>query len=141
MTDNLSPESRRRAMSAVKSSGTTPEWTVRRLLHQAGFRYRLHHPELPGKPDLVLVRHRLVILVHGCYWHGHSCARGNRLPKTNAAYWRAKISGNAARDKQQLRELRQLGWNVLVIWECQTRRLDFAQWLVGRVLRMTKPQR
>jgi DNA mismatch endonuclease, patch repair protein len=133
VVDNLSKSSRRRAMSAVKSADTTPEREVRRVLHRLGYRFRLRNLKLPGKPDLVLARHRLAIFVHGCFWHGHSCPRGSRLPKTNAAYWKKKISGNAARDKKRLREYRKLGWRTLVIWECQLRRASFDTWIARKI--------
>ena len=136
MADNLSPASRRKAMAAVKSTGTTPELLVRRALHAEGYRFRLHDPTLPGKPDLVLKKLRLVIYVHGCFWHGHSCARGDRLPKTNRAYWRAKIGRNVARDRMHVTELRKRGWRRLILWECQLRRADLNQWLAKRLSRI-----
>ena len=105
-------------MRAVKSGGTSPEIAVRKALHRAGFRFRLHVSALPGKPDVVLARHRTVIFVHGCFWHGHKCKRGSRQPKKNAGYWREKISRNKARDKKNAAELRKLGWRVITIWEC-----------------------
>jgi DNA mismatch endonuclease (patch repair protein) len=108
-------------MRMVRSRDTTPEMVVRRLVHALGFRYRLHGAKLPGKPDLVFSTPQKIIFVHGCFWHGHLCPRGNRAPKTNVAYWRAKIQRNVARDKEHLRALRREGWRVLVIWECQTR--------------------
>jgi DNA mismatch endonuclease (patch repair protein) len=115
-------ELRRRTMQAVKSTDTKPEWTVRRLLHAAGYRYRLHAKALPGKPDLVFPSRRRVIFVHGCFWHGHHCARGDRMPKINAAYWSAKIGRNRVRDRQHLAALRADGWKVLTVWECELRR-------------------
>lgn len=90
---------------------------MRRGLHAAGFRYRLHDPRLPGRPDLVLSRYRAVVLVHGCFWHGHDC-RYFRLPETRRRFWRAKIAGNRARDSAATAALRARGWRVLVIWEC-----------------------
>jgi DNA mismatch endonuclease (patch repair protein) len=110
---------RSRTMRAVKGKNTKPEWVIRRLLHTAGYRYRLHVNELPGKPDLVFAGRRKVIFVHGCFWHGHNCSRGAREPKTNAAYWKAKIVGNRERDKAHLAALRRRGWKVLIIWECE----------------------
>jgi len=110
---------RSRTMRAVKGKDTKPEWVVRRLLHAAGYRYRLHAKELPGKPDLVFPSRRKVIFVHGCFWHGHDCARGAREPKTNVAYWRGKIARNRERDETHLEILRQDGWKVLTLWECE----------------------
>lgn len=112
---------RSNTMRAVKSKDTAPEMAVRRLLHSQGYRYRLHRRDLPGKPDLVFPRRRKVIFVHGCFWHGHDCKRGNRQPKTNINYWRQKIARNCERDASHLRWLRETGWRVLVIWECQTK--------------------
>lgn len=106
-------------MRAVKSKDTKPEVVIRRLVHALGFRFRLHRVDLPGSPDLVFSKKRKIIFVHGCFWHGHSCARGARQPKTNTEYWLRKIEGNRRRDKQSLAELRRLGWNILVLWECQ----------------------
>ncbi len=108
-------------MSRVRSRDTSPEWAVRRLVHALGFRYRLNVRSLPGSPDLVLRRHRKVIFVHGCFWHGHGCRLGGRPPATRPAFWRAKFDRNVARDQRALRELWQAGWQVLVVWECETR--------------------
>jgi DNA mismatch endonuclease (patch repair protein) len=135
MVDNLSPASRRRAMAAVKSAGTTPERVVEVALKQLGYRFRQNDPSLPGKPDFVLRRKRMVILVHGCYWHGHHCARGARQPKTNQAYWRRKISSNRARDKKSVAELRKNHWRVIVIWECQTKAQNLLSRLAARLAR------
>ena len=105
-------------MSLVRSRDTGPEVDVRKRLFRAGFRYRLHARSLPGKPDLVLPRFKIAVFVHGCFWHGHSCSRGNRRPKTNQAYWDAKLRRNIARDARNLGDLRESGWEVFEIWEC-----------------------
>jgi DNA mismatch endonuclease (patch repair protein) len=110
-------------MRAVKSTDTRPEMIVRSLAHRLGFRFRLHRKTLPGRPDLVFVGRRKVIFVHGCFWHGHACKRGDRLPKTNALYWTLKIAGNKARDAKAQAALAAAGWRVLVVWECETRDL------------------
>ncbi|RKF17299.1 DNA mismatch endonuclease Vsr [Roseovarius spongiae] len=116
------PDSQRsRTMRAVKSKDTAPEMIVRRLLHAAGFRYRLHRKDLPGKPDLIFGPRRKVIFVHGCFWHGHDCRRGARLPRTNADYWRRKIARNRQRDAASIDALVANGWRVLIVWECETR--------------------
>lgn len=107
-------------MRAVRSRDTGPEMIVRRAAWRAGFRYRLHVRRLPGCPDLVFARRRKVILVHGCFWHGHECRRGARVPAQNTAYWTAKIDANRRRDTEQSRTLAALGWQVLTIWECAT---------------------
>lgn len=106
-------------MRAVKGKDTKPELLVRRLLHSLGYRYRLHGKNLPGKPDIVFPGRKKVIFVHGCFWHGHKCKRGNRTPKTNVDYWVKKISNNKKRDSQHKRQLRNAGWDVLELWECQ----------------------
>ena len=105
-------------MASVRSGNTKPEWIVRRTLHAAGFRYRLHHRDLPGSPDLVLPRLRVVVFVHGCFWHGHDCRRGARIPATNTDYWRSKIARNRRRDGRSAKLLRAAGWRVHIIWEC-----------------------
>jgi DNA mismatch endonuclease (patch repair protein) len=114
-----SPEVRRRTMQAVKSKDTAPEMTVRRLAHGMGYRFRLHRKDLPGKPDLVFPRLHKALFVHGCFWHGHDCARGSRVPKANSDYWRTKIRRNSARDVANAAALRTAGWRVAVIWECE----------------------
>ena len=111
-------------MRAVKGKDTKPEWAVRRLVHALGFRYRLHRKDLPGKPDLVFGPRRKVIFVHGCFWHGHHCKRGARVPKTNRDYWMQKVQRNQDRDTAAQQTLQEAGWNVLVIWECETRDKD-----------------
>ena len=108
-------------MSRIRSKDTKPEMIVRSLVHQMGFRFRLHRKDLPGKPDLVLPRHRKVIFVHGCFWHMHRCRYGRVTPKTNAQFWQDKREGNVARDRRNRRQLRADGWDVLTIWECWTK--------------------
>ncbi len=119
-------------MQAVRSRDTAPEMAVRRTLHAMGYRYRLHRANLPGKPDMVFPGRRKVIFVHGCFWHGHTCARGSRVPKTNAEYWENKIRKNRERYSRQLVELRVEGWAVLAVWECEVRdERDLAAQLVA----------
>jgi DNA mismatch endonuclease (patch repair protein) len=115
--DKLTPEKRSRLMSRVRGRDTKPELAVRRMLHMMGFRYRLHRGDLPGRPDIVFVSRKKVIFVHGCFWHGHRCARG-KLPTTNTDFWRDKIGRNMIRDHKSLRQLRKMGWSALVVWEC-----------------------
>ena len=117
MADTLSPEDRSERMSRIRGTDTGPEWLVRRHLHAAGFRFRLHAKELPGRPDLVLPKHGLVVFVHGCFWHGHWCQRG-RIPGTRAAFWAQKFEANKRRDAKNVRALRRAGWRVLTVWEC-----------------------
>src|SRR5262245_11635 len=121
MADVFNPVKRSAVMRAVKSSNTTPEIAVRRAAHALGLRFRLHRPDLPGKPDLVFPSRKAALFVHGCFWHGHDCARGARVPATNRKYWLAKISRNVARDKSTLAALKRQGWRAHVIWECETR--------------------
>jgi len=119
MVDSFSPAERSRIMAAVKGKDTSPEMVVRRLVHGMGYRYRLHVKRLPGTPDLVFPRLGKVIIVNGCFWHGHTCGRC-RIPATRRGYWVGKIERNRVRDRRTRRWLARLGWRVLVIWECQT---------------------
>ncbi len=123
MTDAISKSRRSANMAAIRSADTKPELIVRRLVYSLGYRYRLHRKDLPGKPDLVFGPARKIIFVHGCFWHLHpkSGCLDSRIPKSNTAYWRPKLLRNVARDQRNRRELRRLGWRVLVIWECETR--------------------
>ncbi len=118
MADAVSKNERSRIMAAVKSKDTAPERLVRKLVHALGYRYRLHVRSLPGTPDLVFPRLRKIINVNGCFWHMHGCPRC-RVPASRRDYWTAKMRRNAARDKQTRRELRQSGWRIMVVWECQ----------------------
>lgn len=120
MTDTFDPEMRSRIMARVHSRDTTPETAVRRALHEAGFRFRLHRRDLPGTPDIVLPRFRTAVFVHGCFWHGHGCRR-DRRPSSNSDYWQEKVNRNHRRDAAALEALAKAGWKVLVIWECQVR--------------------
>jgi DNA mismatch endonuclease (patch repair protein) len=118
------PETRSRIMRAVKGENTAPELIVRHLAFALGYRYRLHRKDLPGKPDLAFSRMGKVIFVHGCFWHGHNCARGARVPVHNRDYWTNKISRNVARDRIARALLRSLGWKSLVVWECELKSLE-----------------
>ena len=106
-------------MSGIRGKNTAPELAVRRFLHGRGFRYRLHDRCLPGRPDLVLSSYRTVVFVHGCFWHQHQDCRFAVMPKTNSAFWEAKLMGNRERDAKQLKSLAELGWHCEVIWECE----------------------
>jgi DNA mismatch endonuclease (patch repair protein) len=121
MADVLTPEQRSRCMSRIRSRDTKPELIVRSLAHAMGFRFRLHRRDLPGKPDLVFPRLRKVVLVHGCFWHVHSCRFGRVTPATNVEFWASKRAGNTARDRRNKAALRRAGWKVLIVWECETR--------------------
>src|SRR5690606_27253748 len=102
-----------------KSKDTAPELAVRKLVYSLGYRFRLHRRDLPGNPDLAFIGRRKVIFVHGCFWHGHSCSRGARSPKTNEEYWHSKVNRNRERDAKNLALLAMLGWGVYIIWECE----------------------
>lgn len=119
--DVHNPEQRRRNMAAIRNANTKPEMVVRRTLHRRGYRYVLRGRNLPGRPDLVFPSRRKVIFVHGCYWHMHECRYGRVTPRTNAAFWREKREGNVRRDRRTLEALRNLGWDVLIVWECETK--------------------
>lgn len=121
MSDVHTPEQRSRNVAAIKGRDTKPEMRVRSLLHSLGFRYRLHRKDLPGKPDIVLPKHRTVIFVHGCFWHCHDCRWGSVVPKTRAEFWATKRNGNVERDARKAAGLESLGWRVLRVWECETR--------------------
>jgi DNA mismatch endonuclease, patch repair protein len=133
-TDVYSAEKRSAVMRRVKGRDTTPEMTVRRALTSLGARYRLQRKDLPGHPDIVLPGRRLAILVHGCFWHGHDCARGARTPKANRDYWLAKIARNKARDAKTQAGLEGLGWRVETIWECELKDVPALQARLGRLL-------
>jgi DNA mismatch endonuclease (patch repair protein) len=121
MADVLNREQRRYCMSRIRGKDTKPEIIVRQMVHCMGYRFRLHRRELPGSPDIVLARHRKVILVHGCFWHKHYCRYGRVRPATNKEFWEKKRQGNVERDRRNVRRLRAMGWKVLVVWECWTR--------------------
>lgn len=107
-------------MRSIKSKGMKPELKVRKLVYSLGYRYRLHPGDLPGKPDLAFIGRRKAIFVHGCFWHQHSTCREGRMPGSNLGYWKPKLEGNIERDRKNERRLRDAGWTVLTIWECET---------------------
>ncbi|MBK8458751.1 MAG: DNA mismatch endonuclease Vsr [Phyllobacteriaceae bacterium] len=125
MADVVDAATRSRMMAGIRGKNTRPEMIVRRALHKAGFRYRLHVKDLPGKPDIVLPKYRTVIFVHGCFWHGHGC-RNFKWPKTREAWWREKIGRNVERDWEAITELGKIGWISKIIWECDIRSLPFS---------------
>src|ERR1700722_1188853 len=117
--DTIDPDRRSENMRRIRSRNTSPELVVRRFLYHLGYRYRLHWSKLPGKPDIAVTSARKAIFVHGCFWHQHEACRHGRLPKSRLAYWEPTLAGNRARDEQIRQKLRALGWDVLVVWECQ----------------------
>ena len=121
MTDIFDPEKRSQIMSRIRGRDTKPELIVRRVAHGLGFRFRLHRKDLPGRPDIVFPRHQAVIVVHGCFWHRHPGCKRASSPKTREGYWQNKFEDNVVRDKRNETALRDLGWKVMVIWECETK--------------------
>ena len=132
-TDVFTPEKRSAVMRRVKGKDTTPELAVRRILRTARIGYRLGGAGLPGKPDIVMKGRRTVVFVHGCFWHGHDCARGARQPKANADYWIAKIGRNRTRDTANAEALQAAGWRVVTVWECAMKAGDFPDRLLTAV--------
>jgi DNA mismatch endonuclease (patch repair protein) len=124
MADRVTPEQRSRMMSAIRGKDTAPEMAVRRLAHALGYRFRVHRKDLPGKPDLVFPGRKAVVFVHGCYWHGHGCARGGSGAKSNQAYWGPKITRNRERDVRNAAALEEAGWRVMTVWECEVKDRD-----------------
>lgn len=124
MADRISKERRTFVMKAIRSTNTSPELLVRRMLHASGLRFRLHRKDLPGKPDIVLPKHGKIIMVNGCFWHGHLGCKISHIPKSNTEYWKPKLARTIERDSRNLGELEALGWNVLVLWECEVRDED-----------------
>jgi len=122
--DVLTKEQRSYCMSRIRKTDTTPELTVRRIVHGMGYRFRLYRRDLPGCPDIVLPRHQKVIFVHGCWWHRHNCRLGRRKPKSRKSYWLPKLKGNKNRHKNNCLLLRKQGWKVLTVWECWTRDVE-----------------
>lgn len=117
MTDVHTPEARRRNMAAIRSTDTKPEVWLRKQLFSRGFRFRKNVKSLPGKPDIVLSKYKAIILVNGCFWHGHGCYLF-KIPKTRTEFWLEKINGNQERDRKNIKKLEEAGWRVLVVWEC-----------------------
>lgn len=126
MADTVSPKRRSEIMSHIRAKGMVPEMVVRRLVHGMGYRYRLHCKDLPGKPDLVFSSRHKVLFVHGCFWHQHDdpACKIARVPRSNRDYWIPKLARNKARDAQHQAMLREMGWDVLVIWECQLKDIE-----------------
>ena len=121
---NKISDQRSRNMSAIKSKNTKPEIAVRKMLHALGYRFRLHRKDLPGSPDIVLPKYKTVIFVHGCFWHRHENCKFASTPKTRKEFWENKFNENMKRDKNNFKELKKLNWNLLVIWECETKNIN-----------------
>lgn len=134
MTDVLTPQQRKFNMSRIRSRNTRPEMLVRSLVHRLGFRYSLHKKDLPGKPDLVLVRHKKIIEVRGCFFHMHDCSYGNVKPATNSEFWQKKRESNKDRDRRNVEVLKQEGWQILIVWECQTKNSNALHKILAKFL-------
>lgn len=127
-------------MARIRGKNTKPEMLVRRCAHRIGLRFRLHCKQLPGSPDMVLAKYRQIIFIHGCFWHHHEgCARAT-LPKTNRRFWKKKILGNSQRDIRNAMKLREIGWKVLVIWECETRNVDLLARKLSKIRELPTPK-
>jgi len=136
--DTLTPDQRSERMGRIRSKDTKPELRVRRLVHSLGYRYRLHRSDLPGKPDLVFPSRQKVVFVHGCFWHRHAGCPNTRLPKSNLDFWKPKLEANRKRDIKHKRQLTRLGWQYLVIWECEVRDMEA---LAARIVGFLEEQR
>jgi len=138
MIDVFLPEKRSWIMSLVKGKNTRPELIVRSLIHRMGYRFRLYQKILPGNPDIILKRHKKVVFIHGCFWHGHKGCLRSKRPMTNRSFWNKKLSKNIERDKRQQKELHKLGWKTLIIWECQIKNLDHLKRILADFLEPLK---
>lgn len=134
MRDRLTKERRSWNMSQIRGKDTTPEKRVRSMLHRMGYRFRIHRNDLPGKPDIVFVKRRIVIFVHGCFWHRHPGCKNCTNPTNNSRFWLEKLEGNATRDQTNRKALQRLGWKSYVIWECQTEEERQLEKTLGRFL-------
>jgi len=135
MADIVTKSERSKIMSRIRSKNTKPEMKIRKALHKLGFRYRIHNHNLPGKPDIVLKKYRTIIQVKGCFWHGHSCRDGH-IPKSRQEYWKPKLKKNKDRDLKNEKKLKELGWNLIVLWECNCRTDDMIKKEVSRIVRI-----
>ncbi len=139
MADVHSKETRSYNMSRIKGKDTKPEFLVRKFLHKNGFRYRIHVKKLPGKPDIVLPKHKTIIFVHGCFWHGHENCKYYIIPKTRTDWWLNKINGTIAKDLVVKKQLTENGWKVIEVWECSLRTGELVNTL-NKILSMIKDQ-
>ena len=134
-------EVRSRNMAAIRGKDTAPELAIRRILHAMGLRFRLHRKDLPGRPDIVLPKHRTVVFVHGCFWHRHENCRHTTTPKTRQEFWQTKFAANIERDRRNQTDLQQLGWRVIVIWECELRQHSDLETRLERLFRVIDQKR
>lgn len=137
MSDIYSKFKRSSIMSKISGKDTKPEIIIRKALFAKGFRYRINYKNLPGKPDIVLLKYKTVIFINGCFWHGHNC-KASKLPQTNVDFWEKKISSNVERDKRNVKDLIDLGWNVIIVWECEIKKKNMDN-LLNRIVDSLKP--
>lgn len=138
MTDTLSPEERSERMSRIRSRDTKPELALRSALHRLGFRFRVNARQLPGKPDIVLAKHRTVIFVHGCFWHRHEGCKVANTPKSNTEFWEEKFTRNVERDKVSNKKLEASGWRVIVVWECELKTAGLIEARAGQISKLLR---
>lgn len=136
--DRISRTHRSWNMSRISGKNTQPELVVRSVLHNEGFRFRLHSKGLPGKPDIVLPKHKTVIFVHGCFWHRHARCKFAYTPKSRTAFWQAKFQSNVLRDLQNRKDLIKSGWNVVIVWECETKKVDLLRQKLRLLVRLSQ---
>jgi DNA mismatch endonuclease (patch repair protein) len=132
LVDIVDKQTRSRMMAGIKGANTKPEMSMRRALHRLGYRYRLHASDLPGRPDMVFPKHKAVVFVHGCFWHRHENCRYATTPATRPEFWEKKFAENVARDERCISRLKEMGWNTLVVWECEIKS-DGAASIAGKV--------
>jgi len=132
--DIISKERRSWNMSRIKGKDTRPEIAVRSLIHKMGYRFRLHRKDLPGKPDIVLPKYNTVIFVHGCFWHRHKGCKYAYTPKSRVKFWKDKFAETVNRDKQHLKQLKENGWEVFIVWECETKDMDKLKKILNKML-------
>ena len=134
MADIFSKAKRSEVMSKVTAKDTRPEVKIRKYLFSKGFRYRKNDKRFPGKPDIVLPKYKIVIFVHGCFWHGHKNCKKSTLPQTNYEFWKNKIQGNTERDKSNQKQLKKLGWKIIVVWQCQIKNRELFEKTMKRIV-------
>ena len=134
MVDTISPEHRSWNMLRIKGKNTKPEFIVRSLLYKMGYRFRLHRKDLPGTPDIVLPKYKTVIFVHGCFWHRHKGCKYAYTPKSRVKFWKDKFTETVKRDKQHLKQLKENGWKVFIVWECETKDMDRLKKIINKIL-------
>ena len=131
--DIISEERRSWNMSRIKGKDTKPELVVRSILHKMGYRFRLHRKDLPGTPDIVLPKYKTVIFLHGCFWHRHKGCKYAYTPKSRVKFWKDKFAETVKRDKQHLKQLKENGWEVFIVWECETKDMDNLKKIINKI--------